>query len=182
MQIIPRGLAASHFAAGEQAITIRRAGPSDVAPLAKLLAGLSARSQRLRYLSAQALTHEQIMGEAQRMTGRQGAGHLTLIASVRHAGATTAVGVAELARDSAAPSEAELAIVIADDYQAAGLGARILRILARRGRTMGIRMLRADALAENRGLLRLLNAAGLAYTSTVSAGQMQVVVGLGGDS
>jgi RimJ/RimL family protein N-acetyltransferase len=54
------------------------------------------------------------------------------------------------------PDVVELALVLVDDWQNRGLGRILLREILRAARRNGIRRFRADVLAENRRMLRLL--------------------------
>ena len=77
-------------------------------------------------------------------------------------GSRRPVAVARYVRLALEPSVADVAITVVDAWQGRGVGARLLRLLARRAAEEGVALLRADVLRENRRALRLLRRAGFA--------------------
>jgi GNAT superfamily N-acetyltransferase len=67
-------------------------------------------------------------------------------------------------------AEAEVAFVVADEYQHHGVGTLLLDELARAARQRGIETFRADTLAENRPMLDVFHHAGFPVTSRVEYG------------
>ena len=67
-------------------------------------------------------------------------------------------------------SEAEVAFVVADEYQHHGIGSLLLDELARAARQRGIETFRADTLAENRTMLDVFHHAGFPVTSSIEYG------------
>jgi GNAT superfamily N-acetyltransferase len=65
------------------------------------------------------------------------------------------IGVGRYERTSD-PGVADLALVLLDEWQNRGLGRILLREILKVGKSNGIRRFRADVLAENRRMLRLL--------------------------
>jgi RimJ/RimL family protein N-acetyltransferase len=74
-----------------------------------------------------------------------------------------AVGVARYIRTG--PRIAEIAVTVADDWQGRGVGARLLRLLARRARREGVHTFVGLTLAGNDPALRLLSGLGGARRS-----------------
>ncbi len=58
------------------------------------------------------------------------------------------------------PTVAEVAFVVADDFQHHGIATMLLRKLARTARSVGISQLRAEVLAENAPMLAVFHSAG----------------------
>jgi GNAT superfamily N-acetyltransferase len=58
-------------------------------------------------------------------------------------------GVARFARDDLDPAIAEVAILVADEWQHRGLARQLLRPLAERARSAGIERFRAEVQADN---------------------------------
>jgi len=58
-------------------------------------------------------------------------------------------GVARFARDDLDPASAEVAILVADEWQHRGLARQLLRPLAERARSAGIERFRAEIQADN---------------------------------
>ena len=65
------------------------------------------------------------------------------------------VGVAQYSRRPGAP-QAELAILVADDWQHQGLGTRMIAALAQTAARRGVRAFAVDVQGDNYGALRLL--------------------------
>ena len=88
------------------------------------------------------------------------------------------VGVARFIRYRAAPTDAELAITVADGWHGRGLGTALLRLLSVRAREIGVRRFAVDMLADNAAVLRLCRSAGLiddAATDQVISGHITLV-------
>ena len=66
------------------------------------------------------------------------------------------VGVARFIRSDIEPASAELAIVVADDWQRRGVGFQLLRALLRRAREESVTTISAEVLSDNSALLGLL--------------------------
>jgi GNAT superfamily N-acetyltransferase len=67
-------------------------------------------------------------------------------------------------------AEAEVAFVVADEYQHHGIGSLLLDELARAARQRGIETFRADTLAENRPMLDVFHHAGFPVVSSMEYG------------
>jgi GNAT superfamily N-acetyltransferase len=63
------------------------------------------------------------------------------------------IGIAEYARDRTAPDRADLAVLVADDWQRRGIGRRLVTELACLAADRGIAAFAADTLATNRPAL-----------------------------
>ncbi len=69
-----------------------------------------------------------------------------------------------------APSNAELAFVVEDPYHGFGVGGLLLEHLAQSARELGVGMLTADVLAENRKMLASMRAAGYLTSTSLADG------------
>jgi GNAT superfamily N-acetyltransferase len=83
--------------------------------------------------------------------------------------ADTLIGVGRFDRTSG-ETEAEVAFVVADEYQHHGIGSLLLDELARAARLRGIETFRAETLAENRPMLDVFHHAGFLVTSRIEFG------------
>lgn len=90
-------------------------------------------------------------GMARYLANANCAQRMALVAEV--AGEVVGVGRYERTND---PEIVELGLVVLDDWQNRGLGRILLRETLKVGHTNGIKKFRADVLAENRRMLRLL--------------------------
>lgn len=84
--------------------------------------------------------------------------HVALLAVDEDSG--TAVGIARFVRDPKRPTVAEAAVLVVDDWQGNGLGKALCRLLADRAREVGVERFEATLLAENRPMMRILEALG----------------------
>lgn len=76
------------------------------------------------------------------------------------------------------PGVAEMACAVEDRYQGRGLGAALLRHLGILARAAGIREVRADVLAENQPMLRLLRGSGLPVAQQRESGAVHLTLSL----
>jgi acetyltransferase len=142
-------------------IVIRPIMPEDVDREQQFVRGLSAESRFFRFMSTlRELTPEMLY----RFTHPDAQREVALIALTGEGGALKQIGVARCVADDAR-SEAEFAIVVADDYQKRGVGRRLLSELVRAARVVGFTLLWGDILATNRRMLNLMTAAGFALRS-----------------
>lgn len=155
---------------------VRRVTTRDAAPLVDLLTKLSARTRQMRYMVPLPMSPETARLEAMRIVQGQTNHHLALIAWTNEAGGSKALAVAELIRDDRSPMSAEIAVVVRDDYQGQGIGRDLVERLIQHARSSGINSVRADVLAENRPMLRLLRGLGLPQNITTQRGETQVIV------
>jgi acetyl coenzyme A synthetase (ADP forming)-like protein len=72
------------------------------------------------------------------------------------------------------PAVAEVAFLVADEYQRRGIGTRLLEQLARRAGAVGIECFVAMVLPENRQMLRVFEAVGFESTRTLDEGTVEV--------
>jgi GNAT superfamily N-acetyltransferase len=89
------------------------------------------------------------------------------------------VGVARFDRLGVGSDEAEVAFVVADEWQGRGLGAALFRGIATLARGQGISRLVALVLPENRHMFELLQHTGLPLTSRFDDGAVRVELDLG---
>ena len=146
-------------------VRIRPIRDSDAYELQRAFALMSERSQYSRFLTG-----------TPRLTDRQAA-YFTAIDHVGHEAYVAhsaddpdhIVGVARFIRYASAPDDAELAITVADSWHGRGLATALLRVLGERAVEVGVRRFRAEMMADNEAVLRLLRGAGMT-DETVSGG------------
>jgi GNAT superfamily N-acetyltransferase len=71
-------------------------------------------------------------------------------------------------------TEAEVAFVVADEYQHHGIGSLLLDLLARAAWQRGVEVFRADTLAENSTMLDVFRHAGFPVTSKIEYGTVML--------
>jgi acetate---CoA ligase (ADP-forming) len=72
------------------------------------------------------------------------------------------------------PKAAEVAFLVADDFQRRGIGTRLLEQLAARAAGVGIERFVAEVLAENTQMLRVFEAVGFESTRKLQSGNVEV--------
>jgi len=78
-------------------------------------------------------------------------------------------------------SEAEVAFVVADDYQHLGLGTLLLEHLVRAARRRGISVFEASVLVENREMLDVFRNSGYPFVTTSATGIVSARMSIGPD-
>jgi acetyltransferase len=98
--------------------------------------------------------------EIRRFTDIDTRREMALIATTAVDGRERQIGVARYVKEPNAPSNAEFAIVLADDWQRRGLGRRLLTSLIDAAKRDGVRRLVATTLSHNEGMLSLARGLG----------------------
>jgi GNAT superfamily N-acetyltransferase len=135
--------------ATEAPLRIRDLGPADERLLDELHASLSPRSQYQRFHGAKPRLGAR---ERRYLAATDGRDHVALVA-LDVGGAPVAIG--RFVRLSGRPEAADIAAEVTDARQAQGIGSELVRRLARRAATVGIRRFTATVLSET-GLRRSL--------------------------
>ncbi|MGW7520111.1 bifunctional acetate--CoA ligase family protein/GNAT family N-acetyltransferase [Streptomyces sp. NPDC054796] len=142
-------------------VRIHRAAPSDSDEVLRLYEGMSAQNLRLRFFS--------VSDRSARLAADHvrdpGFGRCALLAHV----AGHLVGIAEYAQCPAdtgpvgarAPRTADISVAVADAWHHHGVGTLLLEHLVDAAREAGIRAFSADALSENREILKVFADLGL---------------------
>lgn len=152
---------------GHQAL-VRPLRPDDGPGLAEAFEQLSETSRYRRFFAVKPRLSERTLAF---LTDVDHHDHEALVALAPGSGQL--VGVARFFRLSGQPGQAEVAVTVIDSWQRGGLGTVLLRELAQRAATEGIRHFTAEILAENGPMLTLAHRLGQADTNlhgaTVSA-------------
>jgi acetyltransferase len=163
------GFDASRAEAGDlQAVpAIRMINADDETRLEQFGAHLSLRSRYQRFFSPRGF----LPGEVRRLTNLDPGHEVALVATIEVAGQQRLVGVARYVIDSIDHS-AEMAIVIADDWQSRGLGGSLLARLLQHAEQHGIHTLKGLLLATNLGMQRLAMRMGFTLTRVPGDGSI----------
>jgi GNAT superfamily N-acetyltransferase len=158
----PRDLERDVVSDGSTRYHLRPIRPDDGAMLIAFHRHLAPRSIYLRFFTFHPTLTE---AEVQRFTCVDYVNRLALVAEIE--GRLIAV-----ARFDSKPGdvEAEVAFVVADEYQHHGIGSLMLDELARAARRRGITTFRADTLAENHTMLDVFRHAGFSISSSIDFG------------
>ena len=137
-------------AADGAVITIRPICAADLALEQEFVNGLSAPTGYQRLMS----TRRPSLEELRRFTDIDYEREMALIATTPVQGGERQIGVVRYVKESAT-GDAEFAIVLSDDWQARGLGTRLLASLLVAAKNHGVRRLVATTLSENDRMLAL---------------------------
>jgi GNAT superfamily N-acetyltransferase len=150
---------------------LRPIRPDDADLLVGFHSHLAARSTYLRFFTF----HPTLTaGEVERFTSVDYVDRLALVVEV--AGKLIAVG--RLDRHLGT-SEAEVAFVVADEYQYHGIGSLLLDQLAQAARDRGITTFVADTLSENHTMLDVFRHSGFEMSSNTEYGTVTLRFGIG---
>jgi GNAT superfamily N-acetyltransferase len=141
---------------------VRPIRPDDAPRLVDFHHHLSSRSIYLRFFS---FHPELSAAEVERFTCVDYVDRLALVAEVDD----RLLGVGRFDRKPG-ETEAEVAFVVADEYQHHGIGTLLLDELVRAARERGISTFRAETLCENRTMLDVFHHAGFPVTSSIEYG------------
>jgi GNAT superfamily N-acetyltransferase len=154
------------FSTGVTTVQVRPILPDDEERLRRFHEHLSPRSVYLRYFYLHPKLSDQ---EVHRLTHVDYVDRLALVAI--DGDRIVAVGRYERFPGTA---EAEVAFVVADEFQDHGIGSRLLAMLAAAAASHGITVLVAETLAENRGMIDVFTRAGFPVTTSREGGTVQV--------
>jgi GNAT superfamily N-acetyltransferase len=129
--------------------TLRRARADDAAALSHFLQGLSASSRRLRFHGN---CNPQSQALAQQMCDVDGVRHQAWLAWVGTGDTAVVVGEARFVvntENGASMGDAELAIVVADDWQGRGVADALMQQVLKAADAAGLRQLHGDVLNGN---------------------------------
>ena len=138
-------------------VRIRQIRDSDAYELQRAFALMSEVSQYSRFLTG---TPRLTDSQATYFTAIDHVGHEAYVAHSPD-DETYIIGVARFIRYASAPDEAELAITVADFWHGRGLATALLRVLTERAVAVGVKRFRAEMMADNEAVLRLLRSAGM---------------------
>jgi RimJ/RimL family protein N-acetyltransferase len=139
-------------------VRIRPIHDSDAYELKRAFALMSEESQYSRFLTG---TPRLTDSQATYFTAIDHVGHEAYVAHSPD-DETYIIGVARFVRYPSAPEDAELAITVADSWHGRGLATALLRVLTERAVAVGVKRFRAEMMADNEAVLRLLRSAGMA--------------------
>jgi GNAT superfamily N-acetyltransferase len=150
---------------------VRPIAATDAAALLRFHTFLSPRSVHLRYF----YTHLELQPvEVTYLTCVDGINRVAYV--VEHNGEIIAVGRYDRLED---PCSAEVAFVVADEFQDRGLGTMLLERLTETARRVGIGEFRASVLAENSAMLAVFHGAGFPTTQTRGYDVLELTMEIG---
>ncbi|MBX3052397.1 MAG: GNAT family N-acetyltransferase [Caldilineaceae bacterium] len=178
LQIVPDSLEATFTARNGTTIHCRLIQPDDAPLLINLFSHLSAESRRRRFnLPLENIDHARIVQEARRLANvdNRTIGGAVLAFAPQETGEEL-IAVARLGRFPAQPDspDAEVALVVRDDFQGQGIGTALLAMLAPLARRMAVQTLTASVQADNEALYVLLRSLHLPAERHTSHGETTI--------
>ena len=159
-----------------QQVDVRFLTPADGELLIDLVQRLSPNTRYLRFLiAAEEVPLDAATRKLPAFLAVDGVDSVALLASVEENSHEVALGVARFKR-SPGSDDAEVAVVMRDDWQQQGIGQALLRQLTDVARSLGIKRYYAVVLATNRGAHSLIKALGYRYQSHISHGEDEIVI------
>jgi RimJ/RimL family protein N-acetyltransferase len=134
-------------------LLVRSIRADDKGLLSQGLAQLSERSVKRRFLTGKRSFSR---AELRYLTEVDGRNHVALVAESPTQPVRRLIAVARFVRLHGDPETAEVAIVVADDWQGRGVGSLLARELARRARGLGVKRFTATIAADNQPAHKLM--------------------------
>jgi acetyltransferase len=160
-------------------LTVRRLQANDGPLLVRFFHMLSPQTRLQRYLRPlDTVSPRWVRQHARIIARRNPALQIGLLALLPLRARGELVAGAQLVRPATDSQEAELGIVVRDDFQRRGIGGQLLRLLLEQGRAAGLQRVSATMYAENEAMWRALRRLGLPLRSEMSSGERTVVVSL----
>jgi acetyltransferase len=150
------------YAADATRVVVRPLLPQDTGLQRDFFRGLSAQSRFGRFMTPVSAPEALI----ESLTAIDYVRHLALLAVAIEDGREVMIGEARYVVDAWDHSTCELAIAVADAWQARGIGRALLERLLRQAALMGIRRMAAETLVGNRRMIALARRAGFAVRAS----------------
>jgi len=141
-----------------QEVKLRFVKKGDAALLVDMFHRLSPETKRLRFhLYTAKIPEERVWQEAKKLSELNPQLQVAIVGTVQEADDQEhAVGVARFMRSAVDETEAEVAVVVRDDFQRKGLGKYLLLTLADKARERGITHFTAWVMSDNIRLMKLI--------------------------
>ena len=153
-----------HVLADGTKVTLRLIRPEDGEALRKGFSRLSPTSRYRRFLSGISELSDDMV---RYFTQVDGVNHLAMVATTDSLDLKTEIGlgVARMIRLEGEPTVAEAAVTVSDDAQRRGIGRLLVRAVAEAALERGVQTIRAEVLATNAPMRRLLDEVGAVVRS-----------------
>lgn len=147
----------THYIIGGEAVTVRSIHSADTGMETEFIRALSPESKHYRFLGG---VNELSPGEVSRLCNVDGTQSLAFVATTRHQGQETQIGVSRCA-PGGGPEVREFAVTVADAWQRRGLGKLLMEQLIQSARKIGVKRLYCIALWDNAGMRALAGNLGM---------------------
>jgi acetyltransferase len=166
----PSGIGARWTLRGGAVVRVRPIRPEDAEMEASFVKNLSIATKSFRFMVAmKELPRELLIRLTQIDYDRE----LALVALVEGGGVEHEIAVARYAMTDA--DTAEIAIVVADEWQRRGVGLRLLEMIIEAARARGIARLEGEVLDENAAVIALVRRLGFSIRRDPTVGHIRVI-------
>jgi GNAT superfamily N-acetyltransferase len=150
---------AEHVLADGTRVVVRTIRPEDAETLRAAFARLSPATRYSRFFGGVSTLSDETL---RYLTNVDGVSHVALVAGVESPDLKTerGLGVARFIRLPGEPDVAEAAVTVVDDMQHRGVGRILLTTLAEAARERGVHHFRAEVLASNEPIRKILHEVG----------------------
>jgi acetyltransferase len=160
---------------------LRMATAQDLPLLTDFLAGLSANTRYLRFLSPlPAFTPERAETMARQLWLANAWPTQVLLATVREDSLEEVIGLGEWHLNPSDDSQADFALLVRDEWQSQGIGTVLLKRLVELSGRRGVTTLRSEIHPTNRAMRKVLSKLNLPVSFHFESGTLEVVVKLAG--
>ena len=153
-----------HVLRDDTKVTLRLIRPDDGEPLRQGFSRLSPTSRYRRFLTGMSELSDEMV---RYLTEVDGVDHVAIVATTDSLDLKTEIGlgVARVIRLQGEPTVAEAAVTVSDEAQRKGIGRLLVRTVAEAALERGVRTIRAEVLATNAPMRRLLDEVGAVVRS-----------------
>jgi RimJ/RimL family protein N-acetyltransferase len=160
----------SHATIAGEVVTIRPIRITDADMEAAFIRRLSPQTKHYRFLGG---VKELAPGEVSRLCDVDGKHSMAFVATIRHDGRETEIGVSRYAPNSRSDVR-EIAVTVADAWQHKGLGTMLMKQLLESARSNGVKHLYSIALSDNAAMRALAKDLGMTAKRDPSDSQQTV--------
>ncbi len=160
-----------------QKITVRAARPDDGPRIRRAFSHLDSRTRYMRFLSQKdKLTDKEIA----RLTGADFENSIVLLATIGEGPEEEVIGGVScfVLNPRAAQRSAEMGFTVDQDFQSRGVGAALMRHVARIALAKGLCSLQAEVLCNNASMLGVFRRSGLPMTTRPDGNVLHVTLSL----
>ncbi len=160
----------SHATIAGEAVTIRPIQIPDADMEAAFIRRLSPETKHYRFLAG---VKELAPSEVSRLCDVDGKHSMAFVATIRHDGRETEIGVGRYAPNSRSDVR-EIAVTVADDWQHKGLGTMLMKQLIESAQSNGVKQLYSIALSDNAAMRALAEDLGMTATRDPNDSQQMI--------
>ena len=173
--LYPADISFQHTFKADVTVRFRAIKPSDEEEMRRLFYRFSDQSVYYRYFAPiKTMPHAKMQGYVNIDFGQV----MSIVGLVGQAGQGHIIAEARFIRDKKSP-HADVAFIVDEKYRGMGIATYLYKLLIRLAKDRGIRVLTADVLASNKGMMKVFEKAGGTVTAQLDHGVYHLTVPLG---